>query len=109
MFAAVSALLFSGCASDDTPPCRRVSAEDFMRPHTFKGIASDEFIGVTTAPKHFRPMPNEAKAFKKIWEMGLFHRWAVIWCPAEELPEDYLANARSQPNRKTTEDSFIHE
>jgi hypothetical protein len=54
-------------------------------------------------------MKNEAKAFKKIWEMGVFHEWAVIWCPEEELPKDYLANARVKPNRRNSDDNFIHE
>ena len=58
---AITALLLSACASNDNPPCRRVSAREFMRPHTFKGIASDEFIGVSGAPSRFAPMKNEGK------------------------------------------------
>lgn len=106
---AITAFLLSACASNDNPPCRRVSAREFMRPHTFKGIASDEFIGVSGAPSRFAPMKNEGKAFKKIWEFGLFHGWAVIWCPEEDLPKDYLINARMKPNRKNSDDHFIHE
>ncbi len=106
--AALVAMLCS-CATNDNPPCRRVSAGEFMRPHTFKGIPSDEFIGVTGAPKGFNPTAREHKAFKKIWEMGWFHGWAVIWCPAEELPKEYLANAHKRPNRKAGDDGFTHE
>ncbi len=103
------ALLFVGCASDDNPPCRRVSAQEFVRPHTFKGMASDQFIGVSSSPSHFTPMKGDAKAFKTIWEFGINHGWAVIWCPVEELPADYLRTARTKPNRKTTTDGFTHE
>jgi len=106
---AITAFLLSACASNDNPPCRRVSATEFMRPHTFKGIASDEFIGLSGAPPRFSRMKNEGKAFKKIWEFGLFHGWAVIWCPEEDLPKDYLLNARLKPNRKNSDDHFIHE
>lgn len=107
--AAVYALGLSSCATNDNPPCRRVSAQEFMRPHTFKGIPSDQFIGVTSAPGNFAPVKGEGKAFKKIWQLGVFHGWAVIWCPTDELPKDYLSNAREKPNRRTTEDNFVHE
>jgi len=90
-----AAFAVTSCATNDSPPCRRVSAQEFMRPHTFKGIATVQFVGFN----HSRDRkPN--KAFKTIWEMGLFHGWAVIWCPVEELPGDYLATAREKPNRK---------
>lgn len=89
-----------GCATNDNPPCRRVNAAEFMRPHTFKGIASDQFIGITHTgmPHHHSGTPD--KAFKTIWQMGLFSGWAVIWCPANELPTDYLKSAATNPNRK---------
>ena len=94
----IVATLLSGCATNDKPPCRRVDAKEFMRPHTFKGIATDRFIGVTRI--HHRPQSNDdRKAFKEIWQMGLFHGWAVLWIPAKELPGDYLANAYNEPNR----------
>lgn len=110
MLCSILLSLLSSCATNDRPPCRRVTAEEFMRPHTFKGIPSDEFIGTTSAPGKFRPMPNEEKAFKKVWEMGWSHDWAILWCPAAELPRDYLANAKSKPNRKPPgSDEFIHE
>jgi hypothetical protein len=110
VLAAIALPMLSSCATNDNPPCRRVTAEEFMRPHTFKGIPSDEFIGTTSAPARFRPTPNEDKAFKKIWEMGWSHGWAVIWCPTGELPRDYLVHAKSKPNRKLpSADDFIHE
>lgn len=108
MLAATTALL-TACATNDKPPCRRVSATEFMRPHTFKGIASDEFVGVTSSPRGFHPRGNKGKAFKTIWEMGMFRSWAVIWCPVNELPEDYLATARTKPNRSVSADNFTHE
>jgi hypothetical protein len=99
----VTALL-AGCATtynDDHPPCRRVDATEFMRPHLFKGVATDRFIGIT------QPLlPNADKdgrrAFKEIWEVGNFHGWAVLWIPASELPSDYLANAHKEPSRPNT-------
>lgn len=96
----VGAALLTCCATDDRPPCRRVSAAEFMRPHTFKGLASDQFIGVSGAPFDSPDQRKPEKAFKQIWEMGLFHGWAVIWCPVSELPADYLDSAREKPNRK---------
>ncbi len=39
-------------------------------------------------------------AFKKVWELGLNHGWAVLWCPVEELPKSFLATAREKPFRK---------
>ena len=102
-------IAISACASNDNPPCRRVSAQDFIRPHTFKGIATDQFIGVTASPAHFPPMKGETKAFKTIWELGLFNGWAVIWCPADELPRDYLRTAHTKPNRRTVNDGFSHD
>ncbi len=87
------------CATDDNPPCRRVTAEEFMRPHTFKGIATDRFIGISPP---LRNSTKAAKVFKEIWEMGLNHGWAVIWAPVDELPADYLKEARQKPNRPTT-------
>jgi hypothetical protein len=96
--AVVCAIGLSSCATNDNPPCRRVTAKEFMRPHTFKGIPTDQFIGVTGAPNHFTPMKGEGKAFKHIWEMGVFHGWAIIWCPTDELSKDYLSKARQAPN-----------
>lgn len=90
--ACIAALLLSSCATDDHPPCRRVTAQEFMRPHTFKGIASDQFIG-TSGGRIF----GKAKAFKTVWEMGFNHSWAVLWVPADELPPDYLKEARRRP------------
>lgn len=106
---AAAAAALTACATNDSPPCRRVSATEFMRPHTFKGIASDEFVGVTSSPRGFPPRENEGKAFKTIWEMGMFRSWAVIWCPVNELPKDYLATARKNPNRPVSSDPFTHE
>ena len=92
-------LIFTGCATNDSPPIRRVSADEFMRPHTFKGVPTDQFIGTTqTGLSRSRDRKPE-RAFKQVWDTGLFHSWAVIWCPAEELPADYLRDATSQPNR----------
>lgn len=96
----VTALL-AGCATtydNDHPPCRRVDATEFMRPHTFKGVATDRFIGITQ-PLFPAADKDERRAFKEIWEVGNFHGWAVLWIPASELPSDYLTNALSQPNR----------
>ena len=87
-------LTLGSCATNDNPPCRRVTAKEFMRPHTFKGIASDRFIGISS------PKMNDSKsgkAFKEIWELGLFHGWAVIWIPVAELPPDYVAEAHRKP------------
>lgn len=92
----IAASLLVSCATNDHPPCRRVNAQEFMRPHTFKGIASDRFIG-TSKPLSF--FSKSGKAYKEIWEPGLFHGWAVIWIPVTELPPDYLAEARQKPNR----------
>ena len=86
-------LCFS-CATNERPPCRKVSAAEFMRPHTFKGIATDDFIGTTSGN-----IREDRKAFKKIWELGLNHSWAVLWCPVDELPQDYLATAHEKPYR----------
>ena len=71
-----------------------------MRPHTFKGIATDQFIGITNEGTPRQASRKPEKAFKTIWQMGLLHGWAVIWCPANELPEDYLKSAATHPNRK---------
>lgn len=71
-----------------------------MRPHPFKGVATDQFIGTTsTGFSHARDGQPD-KAFKTIWEMGLFHGWAVIWCPVKELPGDYLRDAPTHPTRR---------
>lgn len=86
--------LLSSCGSNDNPPCRRVSAQEFMRPHTFKGIPTDEFIGSTRAGTS-----GMKRAFKQIWEMGWNYGWAVIWTPVSELPPDYLKTAHRKPNR----------
>ena len=107
--AAVCAISLSSCATNDNPPCRRVTAKEFMRPHTFKGIPSDQFIGVTNAPNNFTPVKGEGKAYKNIWEMGVFHGWAIIWCPTDELPKDYLAKAHKNPNRYDTTNNFIQD
>ena len=94
----IVATLLSGCATNDKPPCRRVDAKEFMRPHTFKGFATDRFIGITR--NRYRHQGNDnCRAFKEVWELGLFHGWAVLWIPAKELPDDYLANAYNKPNR----------
>jgi hypothetical protein len=103
-FFAIPQLMFigvAGCATDNHPPCRRVSAAEFMRPHTFKGLATDRFIGVSK-PVPFSSNPgneNEGRAFKEVWDYGLFHSWAVLWVPVNELPRDYLFNAHKEPNR----------
>ena len=55
---------------------------EFMRPHTFKGIPSDAFIGVT-----------DEKAFKKVFRFGFVDSWEVLWTPIEGLPRDYLDKA----------------
>lgn len=94
----IVATLLSGCATNDKPPCRRVDAKEFMRPHTFKGIATDRFIGVTKTRRRSHS-DDDRKAFKEIWELGLIAGWAVLWIPAKELPDDYLANAYNEPNR----------
>ena len=81
-----------------------------MRPHAFKGIATDQFIGTTTTGIRASRDSKPDKAFKTVWEMGLFHGWAIIWCPTEALPSDYLATAKEHPNRKAPGTSdFIHE
>ncbi|MGC3960644.1 MAG: hypothetical protein QM813_22735 [Verrucomicrobiota bacterium] len=93
--------LLAGCAASydhDHPPCRRVDAAEFMRPHTFKGVATDRFIGITQ-PLFPTADKDERRAFKEIWEVENFHSWAVLWIPASELPPDYLTNAVSRPNR----------
>jgi hypothetical protein len=95
----MASLIFSGCATNDSPPIRRVSADEFMRPHTFKGVATDQFIGITQTGLSRSRDRKPDRAFKQVWDTGLFHSWAVIWCPAEELPADYLRNATNQPNR----------
>ena len=69
-----------------------------MRPHTFKGIATNRFIGVTKN-RHRSRSDDDRKAFKEIWELGLIAGWAVLWIPAKELPDDYLTNAYNEPNR----------
>jgi hypothetical protein len=92
-------LIFSGCATNDSPPIRRVSADEFMRPHSFKGIPTDQFIGTTYTGVHRSRDRKQDRAFKQVWDTGLFHSWAVIWCPADELPAEYLRTASSQPNR----------
>lgn len=97
----LASILLAGCAStpnDNNPPCRRVDATEFMRPHTFKGVATDRFIGVTM-PLFPSSDSDERRAFKEIWEVGNFHSWAVLWIPARELPADYLTNAPIEPNR----------
>ena len=72
-----------------------------MRPHTFKGIKTDRFIGIT---KPVSPGPNSGpdKAFKEIWEFGFFHGWAVLWIPVNELPKEYVAKLHREANRHTT-------
>jgi hypothetical protein len=75
------ALLLPSCSSD-TVRCRKVSAAEFMRPHTFKGIASDAFIGTA-----------DEKTFKKVFHFGLVNSWEVLWIPSRELPSDYLLKA----------------
>ncbi|HEY1052709.1 MAG TPA: hypothetical protein VGE39_23220 [Prosthecobacter sp.] len=91
----LTAVLVS-CATNDNPPCRRVTAQQFMRPHTFKGIPSDRFIGISQ-PK--QGSTKAGKAFKEIWEFGFNHSWAIIWVPVNELPADYVAEAHRKPNR----------
>ena len=93
---AIGAILLSSCASNDNPPCRRVSAEQFMRPHTFKGIPTDQFIG-TTGEGAMSHGSGDKRAFKQVWELGLNHGWAVLWCPVEELPQSYLRTAHEKP------------
>lgn len=93
----IAASLLGSCATNDNPPCRRVNAQEFMRPHTFKGIPTDRFIGIS---KPTTPSGKSGKAYKEIWKLGLFHDWAVIWIPLEELPPDYVAEAHQKPNRK---------
>lgn len=67
-----------------------------MRPHTFKGLPTDRFIG-TTQP--LGQTKQGGKAFKEVWEVGLNHSWAVLWCPSDELPPSYLKSAHESPNR----------
>lgn len=86
----------TSCATDNNPPCRRVTAEQFMRPHTFKGLSTDRFIGVSPPT---RGSAKTGKAFKEIWELGFNHSWAIIWVPVNELPADYVAEAHQKPNR----------
>ena len=80
-----SLLILPACSSY-TVRCRKVSAAEFMRPHTFKGIPSDAFIGVT-----------DQKAFKKIFRFGFVDSWEVLWTPAKDLPSDYIKQA---PNKE---------
>ena len=94
----LAAMLLPGCATNDNPPCRRVVASEFMRPHPFKGLATDRFIGVTQ-PLNATRRSDGQRAFKEVWELGLRHGWAVLWIPAGELPADYLAHAPREPNR----------
>lgn len=96
---AVFLIAMPSCATSASPPLRRVSASEFMRPHTFKGVPTDQFIGATQSGFEHSQDRNPETAFKKIWEIGLFHSWAVLWCPADELPADYLRNAHAHPNR----------
>jgi len=95
----ITSLVLTGCATKDSPPLRRVSAEEFMRPHTFKGLPTDQFIGTTNHGLGHSGDLKPDRAFKQVWEIGFFHSWAVIWCPVDELPADYLRNAHTQPNR----------
>jgi len=99
LFLLIVSILFTGCATNDSPPVRRVSADEFMRPHTFKGVPTDQFIGTTQTGSGRSRDRKPDRAFKQVWDTGVFHSWAVIWCPAEELPADYLRNAGIQPNR----------
>lgn len=78
-----------------------------MRPHTFKGIATDQFVGTTMTEAKIPSDRKPDKAFKTIWQMGLFHGWAVIWCPASELPPGYLSTAKDRPNRKLPANSGL--
>ena len=94
-----SLALLTSCATNDSPPVRRVSAEEFMRPHTFKGLATDQFIGITHPSFGFASELEPDRAFKQVYEMGFFHNWAILWCPVDELPEDYLRHAKERPNR----------
>lgn len=102
-FARYSALLLAtlmaSCASNDSPPIRRVSATEFMRSHTFKGLPTDQFIGTTKSGFSHSGDRKPHRAFKQISDLGFFHSWAVIWCPVDELPEDYLRKAATEPNR----------
>jgi|688.fasta_scaffold1014294_1 hypothetical protein len=91
--------LASSCATQDSPPLRRVTAEEFMRPRYFKGAPSDQFIGTTGNEFRFSANRKPERAFKQVVDFGLFHRWAVIWCPVDELPEDYLRKADSGASR----------
>ena len=93
-------LLAASCATNSRPPCRQVSADEFMRPHLLKGLPSDRFIGVAPPPFLSRRNPDKGKAYKEIWEIGLNHSFAILWCPVTELPKDYLKTAKEHPNRE---------
>ena len=95
----IAGVISTGCATNDSPPIRRVSAQEFMRPHTFKGVPTDQFIGTTQTGLGGSRDRKPDRAFKQIWSLGIFSSWAVIWCPVEELPADYLRTASTQPNR----------
>ena len=104
----VTAIL-SGCATNDSPPIRRVSAEEFMRPHTFKGLPTDQFIGVTQTGLNRSRDRKPDRAFKQILTASLFSSWAVIWCPADELPADYIRTASTTPNRPAHRTEALNE
>lgn len=89
-------MTLSGCRSGD-PPCVRVDAGEFMRPHTFKGVATDRFIGVST-PVHPERNPGDSRAYKEVYDATLFHTWRILWIPTRELPADYLERVKRQPN-----------
>ena len=59
-----------------------------MQANRFKGLATDRFIGVSEGSVAF-PESQNRRAYKEVFEIGLFHSWAVQWCPVEELPEDF--------------------
>jgi hypothetical protein len=101
--------ILSGCATEDSPPIRRVSAQEFMRPHTFKGLPTDQFIGITQTGLNRSRDRKPDKAFKQIWSTSLFSSWSVIWCPAEELPEDYIRTASTEPNRPAHRTEALNE
>jgi len=67
-----------------------------MRPHLFKGVPTDRFIGTSTDLYKSESKKND-KAFKEIQELGWNYSWAVLWCPVIELPEEYLRNAHKNP------------
>ncbi len=100
--------LLASCATEYSPPCRRVSAQQFMAPHTFKGFPTDQFIGTTKTWPKAEDGPH--KAFKQIWQLGWVCSWAIIWCPVDELPADFLKHAHEKPYRLPPGASdFIHE